>query len=203
MLQLIEWVQDNYIEILGTISGLLYLYFSINQKIWLWPLGITTSAFYVYIFYVSNLYADMGLNAYYVIISIYGWYYWIFGKKKRASQQLEISTLNRKGWAYTIISIILLWIIIAIILLKLPKIINIPPSDLPYWDAFTTSASIIATYLLARKIIEQWLLWIVIDAVSAGLYIYKGLYPTVILFTVYTTLAAIGYCKWKKELQII
>ena len=161
MLHLLEWLQNNYIEVLGTISGLLYLYFSINQKIWLWPLGIITSAFYIFIFYTSNLYADMGLNVYYVIISVYGWYYWIFGKKKiKTSKQLEISTLDLKGWIFTIASIILLWIILAYVLLQLPDKINIPPSDLAYWDSFTTAASIVATYLLARKKIEQWILWV-------------------------------------------
>ncbi len=201
MSQLIEWFQDNYIESLGAISGLLYLYFSIKQKIWLWPLGILTSGFYIFVFFNSNLYADMGLNVYYVIISIYGWYYWLFGKNSKNSEFLKTSKLDAIGWLITVISIILIWVLLAIVLIKLPQHINIPPSDLLYWDSFTTSASIVATYLLARKKIEQWLLWIIIDAVSAGLYIYKELYPTVLLFLVYTILAFVGYLQWKKDLD--
>lgn len=194
------WFQEHYIEILGAVSGLLYLYFSINQKIWLWPLGIITSVFYIIVFYQSKFYADMGLNVYYVIISIYGWYNWIYGKKENAPE-LPVSQLKSVGWIYTIICILILWVILAFILLKLPLKIDLPPSDLPWWDAFTTGASIVATFLLARKIIDQWLLWIIIDAVSAGMYIYKKLYPTVILFAVYTTMAVIGYYQWKKSLN--
>ena len=162
-----NWFQANYIEIIGAFTGLLYLYFSINQKIWLWPLGIITSIFYVYIFYNSKLYADMGLNFYYVLISFYGWYNWIFGEKTKDTKQIQVTKLNFSGWIYTTVSIIILWVILAIVLLKIPVLIDIPPSDLPYWDSFTTAASIVATYLLARKKIEQWILWIIIDAISA------------------------------------
>ncbi|MCH7658497.1 MAG: nicotinamide mononucleotide transporter, partial [Bacteroidetes bacterium] len=78
--------------------------------------------------------------------------------------------------------------------------LGMPPSDLPYWDAFTTAASIVATWMLARKIIEHWIVWIIIDSVSFCLYIYKELYVTVVLFLIYTTLAFFGYYEWKKNL---
>ncbi len=71
-------------------------------------------------------------------------------------------------------------------------------SPIPYWDAFTTAVSFTATWMLARKILEHWILWILVDAVSMGLYLYRGLYPTLVLFTIYTTMAAIGYFEWKK-----
>jgi len=80
-------------------------------------------------------------------------------------------------------------------------LLNAEVSELLYWDAFTTAASIIATWMLARKIIHHWLIWIVVDAVSLGLYVYKGMYPTVILFLVYTLMAYKGYIEWKKELR--
>lgn len=196
---MLNWLEAN-VELIGAITGLLYLFFSIKQKIWLWPLGIITSAFYVYVFYQSNLYADMSLNVYYVVISFYGWYHWLFGNKSKKRDDLSISTLKLQGWLLTIISIIVLWIIWGYVLITVPEILGIPPSDLPYWDSFTTSASIVATYLLARKKIEQWILWVVIDAISAGLYLYKQLYPTLILFIIYTILAVVGYYEWKKVL---
>jgi nicotinamide mononucleotide transporter len=80
-------------------------------------------------------------------------------------------------------------------------LINFTDSEIPYWDAFTTAGSFVATWMLARKIIEHWLIWIIVDSVSLGLYIYKGLYATVILFAVYTLLAVMGYIEWKKELK--
>ena len=80
-------------------------------------------------------------------------------------------------------------------------LVNFTDSDIPYWDAFTTAFSITATWMLARKIIEHWLIWIVVDLVSAGLYIYKGLYPTTVLFLVFTILAIMAYVEWKKDLN--
>lgn len=196
-----QWFQEHYIEILGALTGLAYLYFSIQQKIWLWPLGITTSVFYIIIFYQSKLYADMGLNVYYVLISVYGWYNWL-SEKNENSPQLPVKRLTIIEWLYTMLSIAILWVTIAYILLYLPSKIDLPPSELPWWDAFTTGASIVATFLLARKFIDQWILWIIIDAVSAGMYVYKGLYPTVILFAVYTSMAVIGYFQWNKSYKI-
>ena len=79
---IIQWLNNNYIEVLGFATALIYLYFSIKQKIWLWPFGIATSAFYIYVFFMSKFYADMGLQVYYLVISFYGWYNWLYGKKK-------------------------------------------------------------------------------------------------------------------------
>lgn len=198
---IIEWLTKNIIELTGAISGLIYLYFSINQKIWLWPWGIITSAFYVYVFLKSRLYADMSLNVYYIIISFYGWYNWIFGKKNgQLKNELPVTKLTKKAWFYTLCLTLILWLILYYLLKVLPTVFKMPVSEVAFWDAFVSSSSIIATYLLARKKIEQWLMWIIIDLVSAGLFIYKHLYATVILFIVYTTLAVLGYFEWKKAL---
>jgi nicotinamide mononucleotide transporter len=199
---LFHWLQENpdlIIEGLGVITALIYLFFSIRQKIWLWPFGILTSSFYIYVFFKGRLYADMGLQVYYLIISFYGWYFWIFGAK--GQDKLKLTVLNRR---LTIILLILTFVIYWILVLALkilPSLLEILPSDLLYWDAFTTAASIIATWMLARKIIEQWLVWILVDMVSMGLYLYKGLYLTAGLFLIYTVLAFVGYWQWKKELK--
>jgi nicotinamide mononucleotide transporter len=199
---LFHWLQGNpdlIIEGLGVITALIYLFFSIRQKIWLWPFGILTSSFYIYVFFKGRLYADMGLQVYYLIISFYGWYFWIFGAK--GQDKLKVAVLNRR---LTIILLILTFVIYWILVLALkilPSLLEILPSDLLYWDAFTTAASIIATWMLARKIIEQWLVWILVDMISMGLYLYKGLYLTAGLFLIYTVLAFVGYWQWKKELK--
>ena len=199
---IIQWLFNNYIEIFGAISGLLYLYFAIRQKIWLWPLGLITSALYVYVFYGERLYADMGMQLYYVVISIYGWYYWVYGSGKDEKNTLPVSALTRKLGVVLLVITACFYVILVYMLKKLPELLHVEVSELLYWDAFTTAASIIATWMLARKIIQHWLIWIVVDAISLGLYIYKGMYPTVVLFLVYTLMAFKGYIEWKKELRI-
>lgn len=189
----INWFLKNYIEILGALSGLIYLFFSIRQLVWLWPLGIISSLFYTYIFFTAKFYADMGLQVYYFFISFYGWYNWIYGKTGDSGLPVK-----KASYVLLIILIILTFIITFIIAGVLT---NYTDSPLPFWDALTTAGGIVATWMLARKIIEHWLFWIIIDAISMGLYIYKGLYPTSILFFVYFTMAAIGYINWKKDLK--
>ena len=188
-----NWLSQNYIEVLGALTGLIYLYFSIRQIIWLWPLGIITSLLYIYVFFKTKFYADMGLQVYYFFISFYGWFNWLYGKK--GNKKLVVQFAGRKMLIVLFILTILITYLIAFILIKFTD------SPLPYWDAFTTAGSILATWMLARKIIEHWLFWIIIDGVSIGLYIYKGLYPTVILFFVYFTMALAGYIKWKEDMK--
>ena len=190
---MIAWLIENWIEVFGVISGLLFLYFEIKENYLMWPLGLITSALYFVIFFKSKFYADMSLQIYYVAISVYGWYFWTKGGKTDKKEDVSISKLNLKqGVMYLVISAIL-FVLYTNILVKYTD------SPLPYWDSFTTALSIVATFMLTRKIIEQWLIWVVVDAVSLGLYIYKGLYPTAILFTVYTLLAVVGYLQWKKS----
>jgi len=194
---IIRWISGNYIELLGAILGIVYIFFSIRQSILTWPVGLLTSVLYVWVFLVSKLYADMGLQMYYVVISIYGWYEWLRGNQSNHSEPLKISRLSLKlGLRLVGISILiflLIWYISYILT-------NYTDSQVPKADALATALSIVATWMLARKILEQWLVWIFVDAFSMGLFIYKGLLPTVILFAVYTVMAYIGYLEWKKDL---
>lgn len=196
MLQnILLWISQNYIEFLGSIFGLLYILFSIKQNIWCWPIGFITSALYIYVFFVSKFYADMGLQVYYVVISLYGWYHWMFGAKSKKQDNLKITKTGLRAGVILFLMNTVIFIFIAYVL------VNFTDSEIPYWDAFTTSASFVATWMLARKMIEHWIIWIIVDSVSLGLYIYKGLYPTVILFAVYTVLALLGYLEWKKAIK--
>ncbi|MGD9978651.1 MAG: nicotinamide riboside transporter PnuC [Bacteroidales bacterium] len=191
-----NWLINNYIELLGATIGLIYLYFEIKQKIWLWPLGIATSVLYIYIYFVSKFYADMGLQVYYLIISIYGWYHWLRGNvaDPSSTKPLPVTRITfRLIVTLTSISLslfVILWFVLD----------RYTDSPVPVGDAFTTSLSIAATWMLARKIIEHWWVWVVVDGVSMGLYIYKGLYPTTVLFAFYTILSVVGYYQWKREI---
>lgn len=195
MIELIGgWLLGNAIELLGAILGILYIFFSIRQNILTWPTGLLTSILYVVVFFQAKLYADMGLQVYYVFISVYGWYFWLKGKKPKESGQVPVRRTNRKlRWILYLASVVLYVIILYI--LK-----NFTDSDVPFMDTLTTALSIVATWMLAKKYIGHWLIWIFVDALSAGLYVYKGLWPTVILFVIYTTMAVLGYIEWKKEL---
>ena len=186
---MISWLGAHYVEILGVIFSILYLFFSIRQNILLWPLGIASALLYMVVFYQSKFYADMGLNGYYVVISIYGWFLWRRGSGEGGSG-LPVSRLGKRN-------ALILLVITAAAFAGIGLILDrYTDSPVPYWDAFTTAVSFTATWMLARKILENWILWIIVDAVSMGLYLYRGLYPTLLLFAIYTTMAVIGYMKW-------
>lgn len=190
---IIKWLSGNYIEFLGAILGIAYIFFSIRQNILTWPVGLLTSALYVWVFFVSKLYADMGLQMYYVAISIYGWYEWKKGDPKTHSESIKVSRINWKLAVILIIVSLLLFVLIWFILK------NYTDSNVPVADSLATSLSIVATWMLARKILEHWLVWIFVDLFSIGLFWYKELYPTVVLFSVYTIMAIVGYFEWKKD----
>ena len=169
--QIIGWLSENYVELLGAILGFIYIVFSIRQNILTWLTGLVTSALYIYVFFVSKFYADMALQVYYVFISIYGWYHWIKGKTYSSGKKLAVSRLNLStGIMLAVVSVILYLLIFFI--LK-----DYTDSPVPHGDAVTTALSIVATWMLARKILEHWLIWIFVDALSMGLYIYKSLWP--------------------------
>jgi len=189
---MISWVGAHAVEILGVIFSIGYLIFSIRQNILLWPLGIASALLYMVVFYQSKFYADMGLNAYYVIISIYGWLLWRRGSDE-SGVMLSVSRIGKRHALILLVITALAFAGIGIILDRFTD------SPVPYWDAFTTALSITATWMLARKILENWILWIIVDAVSMALYLYRGLYPTLFLFAIYTTMAVIGYMKWKRS----
>lgn len=193
----IKWLSGNYIELLGAILGIAYIFFSIRQSILTWPIGLLTSVLYVWVFFVSKLYADMGLQMYYVAISIYGWYEWLFGNKTNHSEPIQVSRITLK------LSIVLSVISFFLFLLIWFILKNYTDSPVPMADSLATALSIVATWMLARKILEHWLVWIFVDAFSVGLFWYKDLLPTVVLFVVYTVMAYIGYREWKQEYEHI
>ncbi len=195
MLNIYIWFINHFEEFLGTLFSLIYLYYSIRQNIWLWFWGLMASAIYAYIFFKYAIYADMGLQVYYIFFSIYGWYSWYFGNlKKSKTEQPHIRFTEKK------VAIILIIITLVLFVLMSQLLINFSDSKIPYWDAFTTAAGITATWMLAKKYIEHWLVWIVVDLTSSGLYFYKELYFTIFLYLVYTFMAIIGYLQWKKDI---
>lgn len=192
-----DWLAEHYIEIFGAVTGLLFLYLEIKENIWLWPVGIVTSALYIYIFFFTKFYADMSLQFYYLGVSIYGWWRWVRGAREdNSSEGLPVIKLKAR------LGINLLIFTVAIFLLMMYVLINFTDSPVPIGDAFTTALSITATWMLTRKILDMWFLWMVANGVSLGLYIYKGLYPTSVLFFFYFAMSIVGYLQWKKSYNL-
>ncbi|WP_430932680.1 nicotinamide riboside transporter PnuC [Saccharicrinis sp. 156] len=192
-------IQFSWVEWFGFVTALVYLYFSINQRIWLWPMGILSSAFYIAVFFDARLYADMVLQVYYLVVSILGWIMWRRRQVEEHASKIQINKLDKNMTLKLLLSFGVLYVVLAYVLIEVPPWVGIASSDLPYWDAFTTAASFVATWMLAKKLIDQWLIWIVVDFVSMGMYIYKGLYVTAILFFVYTIMAIWGYLSWWRD----
>src|SRR6056297_704901 len=194
-----DWLAGNYFELIAALLGVVSIFLQIKQNHLYWLVALVMVSMYIYVYYESKFYADMSLQIYYVVVSIYGWLHWLFGDKKRKKngeeKKLPVSKLKRKEWLLSIAVSIGLFFIIWFILDKFTD------SPVPIGDAFTTALSFVATWMLARKLIENWLFWIVVDVVATGLYIYKGLYPTAALFLFLTVMAFIGYFEWKKDLK--
>lgn len=191
---MINYLSEHYIEIIGVIISLIYLFLSIQQKIGLWFFGILSSAMYAWIYFDSKFYADMSLQFYYIFVSIYGWINWSQSKSKQGIELPVLKVTGRQMAGLSFISVVIFLIYYFILS-------EYTDSPLPIADSITTALSITATWMLARKIMEHWLLWIFIDGLSAGLYFYKELYPTFVLFIIYTVMAFWGYIQWQKTLS--
>lgn len=192
---IVDWIAANYFELIASGLGFIAIFLQIKQNVWYWLVSIIMVTMYIYIYIGAKLYADMSLQVYYVVVSFYGWYMWLYGNKENHHRsELKVSAVSRKMTGILSGITIFLFFFIAWILSSFTN------SDLPYWDSFTTALSFVATWMLARKVLENWLIWIVVDAVSVGIYIYKGLYPTAVLFLFLTVLAFVGYKKWKKDM---
>jgi nicotinamide mononucleotide transporter len=178
------------IEIVGAIVGLVYLRLEYRASILLWPAGILMALLYIYIFFASKFYADMGIHVYYLFAGVYGWIRWV--KEKAATDEMRVLSLpRRRWWPVTAVFAGLFGLIAALLY-------TCTDSPVPFGDAFTTALSVVAMWLLAHKYIEQWLWWIAINVISTGLYLWRGLYPTAVLFAIYAAVSVFGYLKWKK-----
>lgn len=182
----------NILEIVGTVVGLIYLYLEYKASIYLWVTGIIMPAIYISVYYRAGLYADFGINIYYLAAAIYGWVVWKYGKRDKHKSELPITYMPAKLWLPVAVASVAALFAIAFIL------INYTDSNVPWLDAFTTALSIIGLWMLARKYIEQWWVWVAVDVVCCGLYIYKGLYFTSALYGLYSVIAVFGYFKWKR-----
>ncbi|MDE6555544.1 MAG: nicotinamide riboside transporter PnuC [Duncaniella sp.] len=180
----------NYLEIAGTALGVLYLYLEYRASAWLWLPSILMPAIYLAVYYEAGLYADFGISVYYILASVYGLICWMRGKGN-SGEGMPVTHAPRQIYPALAAIFATLFIIIGLILSRLTD------STVPWADSLTTSLSIIAMWMLARKYVEQWIVWIVADLGCSILYVYKDLWPTGALYLAYAVVAFFGYKKWK------
>ena len=182
-------------EMVAVFLSVTYLLLAIKQNLWCWVAAFISTLIYTILFFDASLLMDSALNMFYLVMAIYGWYSWKYGNGINKNEELEITTygLNKN------LKIIGVLIIVSLILGYIMA--NYTSADFAYLDTFTTVFAVFTTYTLTKKVLENWLYWIVIDSVSIYIYINKGFYLTAVLFAFYTVLAFIAYNNWKKEYE--
>ncbi len=179
------------LEWLGVVTGTLCVWLAAKNNIWNWPIAIVSVLIYIFIFFDSKLYADMGLQFYFFGMNIYGWYYW---SKQRNNQKESrpISLITKNEILLSIAGIIIFTLALGFLLHKNTD------ASFPFIDSFCTACSLIAQVFLARKVLQNWLIWIFVDAIYVGVYFSKDLYATGLMYALYIVIATIGYLDWKK-----
>ena len=190
-------------ELLAVISALFYVVLAAKENSWCWPAALVSTVIYSVIFYDVYLWMDALLQVYYLAMAIFGWYCWRKispPSNNSTDNKIHTPTLNIQSWPLIFhIKIIILLTACSLAIGWLMN--NYTPTDFPYLDAGTTVFAVFATYLVTKKVLENWLYWIVIDFVSIYLYIEKDLQPTVVLFGLYVVIAIAGYSSWYGKYQ--
>ena len=183
------------LQIVGTLLGLLYLWLEYKANIWLWIVGAIMPVVHGVLYLNSGIYADAAMQLYYVLAGIYGLCVWLRGTK-RAERVVSIQHTPSK-WIFPLVAVYLLLHILMYYVLS-----EFTDSRVPFFDSMSTALSIVAMWMLSRKLVEQWLVWLVVDMISVGLYLYKGIPITAMLYTLYCALAVAGYMRWRKQVLI-
>ena len=188
-----DWLSTT-IEWTAAVLGLMCVVLTIRRNIWCWPTGLAQVLLYIIVFFQAKLYSDLLLHAIYVGMQIYGWWAWLHGGKKGLPLQISrLSIAAATGWMLTAIT--------GIAALGF-AMHTWTDASLPYWDAATTVLSLIAQYLLARKVLENWVVWISVDVRCVGIYAIKGLFVTTALYSVFLILAITGLYAWLRTLKV-
>ena len=193
---IIRWICENWLELFGVASSLLYIYLEIRQQNSMWTIGFISSSVYAVVFFQSGLYAFSSLYVYYIAASVYGMYCWKYVRTSDNGERPVIRLNLRLGVVLALIAFAL-FAGIGYFLDNFTENHAVPP----YLEALATALSIVTTWMLARKILEQWYVWIFVNFFSAGLYFWCQLYPTSVLFVVYGVMSIIGLMKWKKTIS--
>ena len=184
-------------EVAAVIFAIAYLLLAVREKVLCWLFAFISTAIYTVLFWDVSLLMDSALNVYYMAMAVYGWYQWTRGGSNGFEEPhaLAVRSMSGRQHALVITTITILSLVSGYLLARHSS------AAWPYVDSFTTWASVITTYLVTRKYLQNWLYWIVIDTVSVPLYIDRGLNLTALLFVTYTIVAIIGYYSWRNHLR--
>ena len=189
--ELTDWFKNqSLLEISGVITGILCVYLAAKNSIWNWPIAIISVLIYVFIFFESKLYADTGLQVYFLLMNFYGWYFW---SRKEITQKVPVSSISFKEIILSVSAVI-------IFTAGLGYFLNMgTDASFPFVDSFCTACSLVAQVFLARKVLETWLIWIFVDIIYVGVYLIKDLHLTAGMYALYIVIAVVGYRDWHKE----
>lgn len=190
----------SWLEIVAFALALACIVCNVFEIHWAWPLTIASSALYAWLFFASKLYGDGALQFMFIATAVWGWWQWLYGTRRVADtgqrphvEPLRVATLPRGYWIAIALTWAALWAALGVVLKRYTD------TDVPWFDAFPTAGSVIGQVLLARKYIENWPVWIGVNAVAIALFTYKALYLTAVLYALFLLLAAWGWMAWRKR----
>ena len=185
-----EFISAHWLDITTTLLGLLYILFEYRASVWLWVVGFLMQALGIVLYYQKGLYADCGMEFYYLSMTVYGYWKWVHGSAEK--KDLPITRFPRRLIIPWLAVILAIWGIIYWLLITFTN------SNVPAADSFTTALSIVGIWALAHKYLEQWFIWIAVDVVTCVLYFYKDIPFKAGLYALYVVIAIFGYKKWKR-----
>ena len=185
-----------WLELLGATLALVMVGCNMREIHWGWPLAIVSSLLYVAVFAQARIYGDAALQVFFAIVAFWGWFQWLRGHRADGSR-LRVSRLTPRGMALALLACAVAWPVVALFLQRFTD------SDVPWWDGFATGLSLVGQFLLGRKFVENWLVWLAVNTASVGLFIHKGLWLTVGLYAVFTVLSIAGYLAWRRRLPML
>jgi len=181
------------LEFVAVVITLIAVYLTTRQVIWCWPLGMISVTLYALVFYQAKLYADMGLQALYFALAIYGWWAWLHGGEDHGELEVSLSS-NRMRAVLALIGVVF-----GVVLGQ--TLNSFTDASLPFMDSILTSFSIVAQWMQTRKLLEAWLVWLAVDVFYVGMFLYKGLYPTAGLYAIFLYLAVLGFVEWRRSMD--
>ena len=193
-----DFVTSHGLDILTTILGLAYILLEYRASVLLWFVGIIMPALDVWLYWSHGLYGDAGMAVYYTLAAVYGFLVWTFGRKygQKKGEELPITQMRRRLYVPVLLFFLGAWALTYCVLVTFTN------STVPLLDSFTNALSFVGLWALARKYTEQWLFWILVDAISCYLYIVKGIPFKAGLYGLYVVIAVAGYFKWKDMMNV-
>jgi nicotinamide mononucleotide transporter len=181
------------LEIIAVVVTLAAVYLTARQVIWCWPLAMVSVTLYAVVFYQAKLYADMGLQGLYFVLSAYGWWAWLHGGEDHAALRVSLASPRLR---------LFLAGLGAVTGLGLGMLLRrFTDASLPFMDSTLTTFSVVAQWMQTRKLLETWLIWLAVDVLYVGMFLYKGLYPTALLYAVFLYLAGLGFVEWHRSME--